>query len=87
VSPGQTLVFYMGLAGLPDICKKLIAHGQSPETPVAVISKGTTPEQKMVTGSLGSIAERVLKAQLVSPTLIIVGQVVSAPSRLQGVVQ
>ncbi|MBT6246901.1 MAG: uroporphyrinogen-III C-methyltransferase [Gammaproteobacteria bacterium] len=87
VSPGQTLVFYMGLAGLPDICKKLIAHGQSPETPVAVISKGTTPEQKMVTGSLGNIAERVLKAQLVSPTLIIVGQVVSAPSRLQGVVQ
>jgi len=85
VSPGQTLVFYMGLAGLSDICKKLIVHGKQPETPVAVISKGTTPEQKVVTGTLTTVAEKVLAAALVSPTLIIVGQVVSAPSRLREV--
>ena len=83
VSPGQTLVFYMGLAGLTDICEKLIAHGMSSDTPVAVISKGTTAEQEMVIGSLDSVGKRVIQAQLASPTLIIVGDVVSAPSRRQ----
>ena len=78
-------MFYMGLAGLSDICKKLIVHGKQPETPVAVISKGTTPEQIVVTGTLTTVAEKVLAAALVSPTLIIVGQVVSAPSRLREV--
>ena len=81
VSPGQTLVFYMGLAGLVDICKNLIAHGMSQDTSVAVISKGTTPEQEMVIGSLDTVSKRVIEAQLASPTLIIVGDVVSAPSR------
>jgi uroporphyrin-III C-methyltransferase/precorrin-2 dehydrogenase/sirohydrochlorin ferrochelatase len=81
VSPGQTLVFYMGLAGLADICTKLIAHGKNPGTPVAVISKGTTPEQEMVIGNLDTVGQLVIEAQLVSPTLIIVGDVVAAPSR------
>lgn len=81
VSPGQTLVFYMGLAGLADICKNLIAHGMSQDTSVAVISKGTTAEQKMVIGSLDTVSKLVIEAQLASPTLIIVGDVVSAPSQ------
>jgi siroheme synthase len=71
----------MGLAGLADICKNLIAHGMSQDTSVAVISKGTTAEQKMVIGSLDTVSKRVIQAQLASPTLIIVGDVVSAPSR------
>lgn len=80
VSPGQTLVFYMGLGGLSDICAQLIRHGKAISTPVAVISKGTTPEAVSVMGDLETIPGLVARAQLPSPTLIIVGEVLRAPS-------
>ncbi len=48
-----TLVFFMGVKNLPDITRKLIANGRSPETPVALIRWGTTPGQTTVTGTLG----------------------------------
>ncbi|MEX7477546.1 siroheme synthase CysG, partial [Acinetobacter baumannii] len=59
VYENQTLVLYMGLVGLERICEQLIAHGQRPDMPVALISKGTTPEQKVVVGSLADIASKV----------------------------
>ncbi|MFT7685285.1 MAG: uroporphyrin-III C-methyltransferase/precorrin-2 dehydrogenase/sirohydrochlorin ferrochelatase [Candidatus Azotimanducaceae bacterium] len=77
VHKNQTIVFYMGLGGLDSICKRLILHGRENTTPVAVISKGTTPEQRTVIGDLSSITELVKKAALARPTLIIVGEVVS----------
>jgi uroporphyrin-III C-methyltransferase/precorrin-2 dehydrogenase/sirohydrochlorin ferrochelatase len=80
VSPGQTLVFYMGLGGLSDICTQLIRHGKAVETPIAVISKGTTPESVSVMGDLETAPGLVARAQLPSPTLIIVGEVLRAPS-------
>ncbi len=80
ISPGQTLVFYMGLGGLSDICGQLIRHGKAVETPVAVISKGTTPEAVSVMGDLETTPGLVARAQLASPTLIIVGEVLRAPS-------
>jgi uroporphyrin-III C-methyltransferase/precorrin-2 dehydrogenase/sirohydrochlorin ferrochelatase len=80
VSPGQTLVFYMGLGGLSEICTQLIRHGKAVETPVAVISKGTTPESVSVMGDLETTPGLVARAQLPSPTLIIVGEVLRAPS-------
>ena len=46
--PG-TLVFYMGLARLPDIAKSLIEYGKAPDTPAAVVSRATTPLQRTVT--------------------------------------
>jgi uroporphyrin-III C-methyltransferase/precorrin-2 dehydrogenase/sirohydrochlorin ferrochelatase len=51
VYENQTLVLYMGLVGLERICEQLIAHGQRPDMPVALISKGTTPDQKVVVGT------------------------------------
>ena len=48
VYENQTLVLYMGLVGLEQICEQLIEHGQRPDMPVALISKGTTPEQKLL---------------------------------------
>ena len=75
-APGQTLVFYMGLVGLADICAALIAHGRAPETPVALIEKGTTRDQRVLIADLSSIAETVAQNDVHGPTLLIIGEVV-----------
>jgi uroporphyrinogen III methyltransferase/synthase len=77
-----TLVFFMGVKNLPEICENLITHGRSPETPVAVIRWGTTPEQKTVVGTLEDIGERVRKAMLKPPAITVVGEVVRLRSEL-----
>lgn len=74
--PGQTLVFYMGLLGLADICRSLIDHGRAPQTPVALIEKGTTQEQRVLIADLASIAAKVEANEVRGPTLLIVGEVV-----------
>lgn len=79
----QTIVFYMGLMGLPIICSKLIEHGMSPDMPIALVQKGTTPEQKVIIATLGTMV-KTLESQTVSaPTLIIVGEVVSLHDKLK----
>ena len=82
VQNNQTLVFYMGLVGLPIICQQLVAHGMSPEMPVALVSRGTTPHQQVVTGDLTNIVERVERNVVPAPTLVIIGNVVTLRSRL-----
>ena len=83
VYQNQTLVLYMGLVGLEKICEKLIEHGQRPDMPVALISKGTTPEQKVVVGTLADIASKVEENHIQAPTLTIIGDVVSLREQLQ----
>ena len=83
VYPNQTLVLYMGLVGLEKICAQLIAHGQRPDMPMALISKGTTPEQKVVVGTLADIADKVTQHHIQAPTLTIIGEVVSLRDQLQ----
>ena len=73
----QTLVFYMGMGGLASICENLIEHGMSSKMPIAIISKGTTPEQRIVRGELNTILNRVAEERLETPTLIIIGRVVA----------
>lgn len=75
-SQTETLVFYMGLLGLPVICDQLQAHGRSPETPVALVERGTHLEQRVLIGTLASMVDVVAEARPVAPTLIIVGDVV-----------
>ncbi len=82
VQNNQTLVFYMGLVGLPVICQKLIEHGMPVDMPVALVSKGTTESQVVVTGDLSSIVARVEAQKVHAPTLIIIGQVVKLRDRL-----
>jgi uroporphyrin-III C-methyltransferase len=76
----DTLVILMGLTHLPTIVEKLIAHGRSPLTPVAVIHSGTTPEQESVAGTLADIVDK--SALIEAPALIVVGDVVSLADRL-----
>ncbi|MBI3002056.1 MAG: uroporphyrinogen-III C-methyltransferase [candidate division NC10 bacterium] len=71
-----TLVFLMGVGTLPTIARRLVAHGRSPETPVAVIRWGTTPRQQTVVGTLADIAERVQAAGLTAPAITVVGEAV-----------
>lgn len=82
-NPTQTLVFYMGLVGLKEICESLISHGRSPQTPVALIEKGTTQEQRVLIADLQSIADVVAANDVHAPTLFIVGEVVKLHDSLK----
>jgi uroporphyrinogen III methyltransferase/synthase len=70
------IAFYMGVKSLPRICEKLIAHGMSPAMPAATIRWGTTPRQRTVVGTVGTLATEVSKAGLKPPALTIIGRVV-----------
>jgi uroporphyrin-III C-methyltransferase/precorrin-2 dehydrogenase/sirohydrochlorin ferrochelatase len=75
-STTETLVFYMGLMGLPVICEQLQACGRSPDTPIAMVERGTQLEQRVLTGTLATMVAVVARAKPAAPTLIIVGDVV-----------
>lgn len=72
----ETLVFYMGLVGLPTICRQLIEHGMPGGTPIAIVQQGTTATQRVLTGDLETLPMLAEEAALQAPTLIIVGDVV-----------
>jgi len=80
--PGQTVVVYMGITRLAEICRELVAHGANPELPAAVIERATTGEQRVVTGTLATLAERAATAGVRPPALIVVGEVVKLRSSL-----
>jgi uroporphyrin-III C-methyltransferase / precorrin-2 dehydrogenase / sirohydrochlorin ferrochelatase len=80
--PNQTVVIYMGLVGLKEICEKLIAHGVSASMPVAVVQQGTTQKQKVVAATLADLAEKVTSAEMKPPCLTIIGEVVSLREKL-----
>jgi len=69
-----TLVFLMGLHHLEEICDGLMQGSKNAETPAAVISKGTTPEQKIVRANLGELAAKVREAELEAPAVIVIGE-------------
>jgi len=78
----QTLVIYMGLVSLALICERLIKHGMDPEMPIALIEKGTLPEQRVVTGTLATIATIAEQADIKPPALTIIGKVVTLREQL-----
>ena len=80
--PRQTVVIYMGLNGLADICAQLIAHGVAPGMPAAVVQQGTTLDQRVVAATLADLHLCVTEAGLQSPCLIIVGEVVRLHDQL-----
>jgi uroporphyrin-III C-methyltransferase / precorrin-2 dehydrogenase / sirohydrochlorin ferrochelatase len=80
--PRQTVVVYMGLAALEQVCSQLAAHGLAPGTPAALVERATTPYQRVIEGTLGTLAARVRRAAPEPPTLLIVGEVVRLRARL-----
>jgi uroporphyrin-III C-methyltransferase/precorrin-2 dehydrogenase/sirohydrochlorin ferrochelatase len=82
VSNTQTVVFYMGLVGLRVICAQLMAHGRDPGTPIAMVEKGTTPQQRVITGTLATLPDLVDTMEVHAPTLLIVGEVVKLHGNL-----
>ncbi|MDO9150437.1 MAG: siroheme synthase CysG [Methylotenera sp.] len=80
--PRQTVVIYMGLVGLAQICEQLIKHGVSPDMPVAVVQQGTTQRQKVVAATLADLSEKVIEAGLKPPCLTIIGEVVHLREKL-----
>ena len=81
--PAQTVVFYMGLHSIEIISRELIAHGLPESMPVALVQKGTTPEQRVFIETVGSLPVLVEKKVLKPPTIIIVGEVVQLQKKLR----
>jgi uroporphyrin-III C-methyltransferase/precorrin-2 dehydrogenase/sirohydrochlorin ferrochelatase len=81
--PHQTIVFYMGLVGVEVLCRELTAHGLPAQTPAALVQAGTTPQQRVLTGTLASLPGIVRDGGVKAPTLIIIGEVVTLRERLK----
>jgi siroheme synthase/uroporphyrinogen-III synthase len=79
--PGM-LVFYMGVRQLPHITTSLIAAGRPASEPVAVVERGTLPDQRTVTGTLATIAERAREEQVRAPSITVVGPVTALADEL-----
>ncbi|HLY03986.1 MAG TPA: uroporphyrinogen-III C-methyltransferase [Candidatus Cybelea sp.] len=81
--PRRTLVLLMAIANLREIANQLIAHGLSPQTPVAVVQDGTRPSQRTVLGRLDSIAADVAAAKIGAPAVVVIGGVAALSTQLR----
>ena len=79
----ETLVFLMGLKTLREVLQRLEAAGRSANTPAACIRSGTRPDQQVVVGVVGDLADRVERAGLTPPAVVVVGEVVALRERLR----
>ncbi len=83
VQPNQTIVVYMGLVGLSHLCTQLVAHGLPANTPIALVERGTTQDQRVFTGTLETLPADTENETIKAPTLIIVGSVVTLRQELK----
>lgn len=80
--PEQTLVIYMGLTNAGLIAKRLMQAGRPAKTPAAIIQSGTTPDQRQLLSTLGTLADDLEKAEISSPALFVIGEVASLAEKL-----
>ena len=80
---GQTIVFYMGRNSLPSLCENLLKHGLPGDWPAALVEEGTSPKQRVVTGTLSDLPDKVERAGIAGASLVIVGEVVRLRERLK----
>ena len=76
------VAFYMGVKGLPSICRNLIEHGMDPAMPAASIQWGTTPRQKTVVGTISDLTAKVAAAGLTPPAITVVGRMIELRAKL-----
>lgn len=72
---GRTLVIYMGVKTAPQIAEKLMEDGLAPDMPVAVIENGARPSMRVLRGLLAGLPDLVEREAVVSPALIVIGEV------------
>lgn len=77
-----TIVVMMGVAALPDICRQLAEGGLATSTAVAIIERGTTPDQRVVMATLASAAQCAAEASVAAPAVIVIGDVAALHSTL-----
>lgn len=78
-----TVVVYMGLTNSSLIAERLMTHGRASDTPVAAIQNGSLPNQRLLLSTLETIADDLKREAFASPTLLIIGEVVSLAPKLQ----
>jgi uroporphyrin-III C-methyltransferase/precorrin-2 dehydrogenase/sirohydrochlorin ferrochelatase len=80
-TPNETLVFYMGLVSMAEICSNLAAQGMATDTPAAIVSRGTLDDQQVIIGTITSLPEKVASMEVAAPSLLIIGSVVTLHPR------
>ena len=80
--PKQTVVIYMGVRGVRQLCAELVAHGLPASTPAALVEKATLPKQRVVAGTLASLPALAEREKVRPPALVIVGEVVTLRDKL-----
>jgi uroporphyrin-III C-methyltransferase / precorrin-2 dehydrogenase / sirohydrochlorin ferrochelatase len=82
IQPRQTVAIFMGLGHLAELMEEFVAHGADAKMPAAIIDNGTRPNQRVVTGTIESLAGQAEKARLHGPAIIIIGTVVTLRDKL-----
>ena len=77
------MVFYMGITTLRSNMQRMLEHGRSPDTPVALVRWATTPCQQVLVGTLADIADRAEECDFKPPAITIVGEVVALREKLK----
>ncbi len=80
--PRQTVVFYMGIGAVSEICQQMINHGLPPTTPAAVVRNGTRPDQQTLLGTLDTLPAIIAESGIKPPALIVIGSVVGLHEKL-----
>jgi uroporphyrin-III C-methyltransferase/precorrin-2 dehydrogenase/sirohydrochlorin ferrochelatase len=82
IQPQQTVAIFMGLSQIGILMQEFVAHGGDPALPAAIVDNGTRPNQRVITGTAGALADLAKEAGLKGPAMIILGTVVSLRSKL-----
>jgi len=84
-APGcDTLIYLMAVNNIGNVVKAILKSGRDKKTPCALIERGTTEGERIVTGNLANIAERARKHLVRSPAVFIVGKIVDYGRRIYG---